>query len=262
MMLLRRSALARSSSGGAPAAALRRRWLSAEPNGAAARGDAAPEEPPEDCVAISSWSPLRRSDVHTWLRSLDPPIDLPSESLVRRYDALMVPKEWVVVCPAAAEALRPLLPAEEGPRRRGPGGQQGSAGAVPPVGLAAPKLEACALPAAPAHPAVSAHPERVVHLAGLQNVDIGHFGRDRAPLIASWITEKGFDVSRQAIHSVPGATNPAGKRSVTGRYLVTLGSSAEAERLTREMHGSRYPVSSALWKGKDKEVCISAVLMD
>ena len=140
-------------------------------------------------------------------------------------------------------------------RGRDGGDENGAAHVtVPPIGLAMPTIDLCQLPNAKpghGHDAVIKHPERVVHLSGLQQVDIGYFGRDRVPLVAGWVTELGFDVSNQSVKSVRGQERKQHgggntKHAITGRYLVTLPSAAEAERLGREMHGRKYLITSKL----------------
>ena len=121
----------------------------------------------------------------------------------------------------------------------------------------------CVLPQKPdhGHGGVVNHPERMVHLSGLMDVDVGYYPRDRVPLIQGWLSELGFNgvfvntvrgQARKQRHQTAAAGDkenekaaPA-KRQLTGRYLVTLPSSAEAERLAREIHGRKYAVTSKL----------------
>lgn len=173
----------------------------------------------------------------------------------------------MVDCPDAVEALKPVAEAMKTQRNatgrpgraRDGGGYNGQANGaahvtVPPIGLAMPTLDLCRLSNTKpdhGHPAVTKHPNRVVHLSGLQQVDIGYFGKDRVPLVAGWITGLGFDVSNQYVKSVRGQERKQQsggnvKHAITGRYLVTLTSASEAERLAREMHGRKYLVSSKL----------------
>ena len=93
-------------------------------------------------------------------------------------------------------------------------------------------------------------------------VDIGRFPKERRPLIAGWLSELGFEVQLQDIWAVKQdgqgrkakdsqqSSNASGdapsKTRSTGRYLVTLPTSAEAERLVREIHGRKYSVASNL----------------
>lgn len=103
------------------------------------------------------------------------------------------------------------------------------------------------------------HPERVVHLSGLMHLDIGYYPKERVPLLVGWLTDLGFHIKHNNIKSVlgqpfkkeakpPSAAGDAArvKRRYTGRYLVTLPTSAEAERLAREIHGLKYAVTSKL----------------
>ena len=86
-------------------------------------------------------------------------------------------------------------------------------------------------------------------------VDIGQYPKDRAPLIAGWLSDLGFKLSHKDVRPIVGGPRkqkqsskddaPA-KRQFTGRYLVTLRTIAEAERLAREIHGRKYSVSSKL----------------
>ncbi len=107
------------------------------------------------------------------------------------------------------------------------------------------------------HSRVTSHPERVVHLSGLLNVDIGQFPKHRTPLIAGWLSELGFAVGHNDVRPITGGARKQKqssaadeevpvKRKITGRYLVTLPTTAEAERLVREIHGRKYSVSSKL----------------
>jgi hypothetical protein len=107
------------------------------------------------------------------------------------------------------------------------------------------------------HSGVTNHPERLVHLSGLMKVDIGQFPKHRSPLIAGWLSELGFKLSYNDVRPILGGPRKQKqssaadddakvKRKLTGRYLVTLATTAEAERLAREIHGRKYSVSSKL----------------
>ena len=102
-----------------------------------------------------------------------------------------------------------------------------------------------------------------MHLSGLMMVDIGRYPRERRPLIAGWLSELGFEVQIQDIWAVKqdgqgrkakdsqqssnaNSGDAPSKNRSTGRYLVTLPTSAEAERLVREIHGRKYSVASNL----------------
>ena len=109
------------------------------------------------------------------------------------------------------------------------------------------------------HTGIASHPERMVHLSGLLKVDIGHFPKERAPLIAGWLSELGFKIKFSDLRPVLGGFQKASKqqssaaadeaqvkRRPTGNYLVTLPTTAEAERLAREIHGRKYAITSKL----------------
>lgn len=222
-------------------------------------------------VSVSTPTPVTRTDVRQWLSEFEPPLHVPADRVHGCFDGLLRRTRWYVDmadvdsarAAAATSQRKGRKPNRVGDKARR-GGPQREPPACSPVALGVFFPHVNLLPASALEksnrelaavketlPNPQCSWRQVVYLHHLQAVDRNYNMKDRLQLLHSWLQSNEFDAM---LTPVKGKMKANSANWVpTGRYLATMQSEAEAQRLVRELHGDELEIRLKPRRKDDRE---------